>query len=84
MNSSRQFPIWGLLENSPRINIAYEQWVQFPSAEFSAMQQANGRLIAAAPALLDACKAFLQAIDSNEDRVAVELAIAAIAKAERS
>ena len=48
------------------------------------MQLANARLIAAAPDLLDACKAFLQAIDSNEDRVAVELAIAAIAKAERS
>lgn len=34
--------------------LCYEEWVQFPSTDWEAMQMANARLIAAAPMMLDA------------------------------
>ncbi len=40
-------------------SLAYERWVQFPSDNWKEMQEANARLITAAPDLLDACKAAL-------------------------
>lgn len=46
--------IWAML--------SYEEWVQFPSADWHAMQMANARLIAAAPDLLRLLKAATQYI----------------------
>lgn len=38
----------------PRFQIAFERWVQFPKREWDEMQEANARLMAAAPDLLHA------------------------------
>lgn len=40
-------------------SLAYETWLQFPPAEWDAMQLANAKLISAAPELLDACERAL-------------------------
>lgn len=52
--------------------------VEWPSAEV----KANARLIAAAPELLEACKAYVNAGTDKEDWAAMQLAVKAIAKAE--
>lgn len=41
-----------LADGSVQMCIAYESYRQFPSEDFKAMQQANGRLIAKAPEML--------------------------------
>lgn len=46
--------------------LCYEEWVQFPSAEWGAMQAANARLIAAAPDLLTACEAALERLAHSQ------------------
>jgi hypothetical protein len=57
-------------------------------SELSAEEQANARLIAAAPDLLDACKRLLEVepprLTTGEERETFRLALAAIAKAEGS
>ena len=55
---SEDFPIFKMF--------AYEQWVQFPSEQFTAMQHANARLIAAAPDLLKACHQAIAALKGRE------------------
>lgn len=62
---SKDFPIYGFhAAPAPKVQIAYETWVQFPSEEWAQMQEANARLIAAAPELLNAVQAF---IDYDKD-----------------
>jgi hypothetical protein len=61
------------------MNIAYELWTQFPRAEWDAMQEANARLIAAAPDLLTALKNYVDGCSLEVN--AAEVARAAIAKA---
>lgn len=52
---SKDFPIIGVDSlPAPKVQIAYEQWVQFPSNEWNEMQAANVKLMAAAPDLLAA------------------------------
>jgi hypothetical protein len=67
------------------MNIAYELWTQFPRAEWDAMQEANARLIAAAPDLLETLEAVTDALAGHElnngDVSAINKARAAIAKA---
>lgn len=46
---------------APRFQISYERWVQFPKRDWDEMQQANARLIAAAPDLLDALRTVVAA-----------------------
>lgn len=66
---SKDFPIYASGDlPAPKVQIAYGQWVQFPSDEWDAMQIANGALMAAAPDLL----AALQEVSrlDNADRIA--------------
>jgi hypothetical protein len=46
--------VYHLGNDACTMTIAYELWTQFPRAEWDAMQEANARLIAAAPDLLEA------------------------------
>lgn len=54
-----------------------------PDDAYRLEQSANARLIAAAPDLLAALKAWLDAGNDAEDQVAVSMAMAAVAKAEQ-
>lgn len=63
----------------PKVQIAYETWVQFPSGEWDAMQKANIRLMAAAPDLLEALQEVVAISDRKHD--AWDKAKVAIAKA---
>lgn len=51
------------------VHIAYEDWRQFPSVDFDAMQKANARLIAAAPALLEQLEEALEFLAGYEDTI---------------
>jgi len=63
--------------------ICYEDWRQFPSLDWNEMQAANARLIAAAPDLLEACKAMLGHVGGSVDFCdAMAMIRAAISKAE--
>ena len=54
-------------ENQLVALLSYEEWVQFPSVQWNGMQEANGKLMAAAPDLLDSCdKALTCLINSND------------------
>jgi hypothetical protein len=72
-------PIYHLGNDACTMNIAYELWTQFPRAEWDAMQEANARLIAAAPELLEALQALLA--ESVYESMATATARAAITKA---
>lgn len=50
----------------PKFQIAYERWVQFPKYEWREMQEANGRLMAAAPDLLLAAQEAMRLIEQLE------------------
>ena len=50
--------LWGLL--------CYESYVQFPSDNWEKMQEANIRLITAAPDLLEACKGLMGILTSKQ------------------
>ena len=86
---SRDCPIYHLGNDACTMNIAYELWTQFPRAEWDAMQEANARLIAAAPELLEALQDLFGADmehvlmgDGKDDQIeAIAKARAAIAKA---
>ena len=73
-NFTKEGELWGLL--------CYEQYVQFPSKAWEGMQEANVRLITAAPDLLAACKALMNAKTASERSKAVDIGRAAIKKAE--
>ncbi len=75
-NFTKEGELWGLL--------CYEQYVQFPSKAWEGMQEANVRLITAAPELLVACKEFVRKVECGEARSKRSYAQmkAAIAKAE--
>lgn len=45
--------------------IAYETWLQFPEKRWNEMQEANARLMAAAPDLLEACKNTLEYFETT-------------------
>lgn len=49
-----------------QVQIAYERWVQFEPNGWHEMQEANAKLIAAAPELLAACKAALEFADESD------------------
>lgn len=81
---SADFPIAGNKTlPTPKIQIAYETWVQFPSGEWETMQKANMRLMAAAPDLLDALEKMLDLYSAFDGPVGptVIMARAAIEKA---
>jgi hypothetical protein len=66
--------------------IAYEEWIQFPGKNWEVMQLANGKLMAAAPDLLEACTAARTYILDHGDDATMAPIIqqleAAIAKAQ--
>lgn len=79
---SNDCPVYHLGTDSTGLSIAYELWTQFPRAEWDAMQQANARLIAAAPELLDALvDVMFQHVPFSNKADYAERARAAIAKA---
>lgn len=67
-------------------HIAYEEWVQFEDDRWREMQQANGKLITAAPDLLEACKKIVKRFKGANGRrldyLAYRGCLAAVAKAE--
>lgn len=79
-------PIYHLGNDACTMSLAYELWTQFPRAEWDAMQEANARLIAAAPELLDSLRALTHSLDPDhfehdDQREAFKQAVAAITKA---
>lgn len=64
---------------APKFQIFYECWVQFPKRDWEEMQEANGRLVSAAPELLAALQGVLRVADRQTDEFYA--ARAAIAKA---
>lgn len=81
------------LRKQTTVQIADEQWVQFSTNEWDEMQEANARLISAAPELLEACKSVLavgeclEKPDDENQRIylgkrTIEKLRAAISKAE--
>ncbi len=77
---SHDCPIYHFGNDACTMNIAYELWTQFPRAEWDAMQEANARLIAAAPDLLEFAKEWLDRQGTDENYMVMK-ARAAIAKA---
>lgn len=62
---SKDFPIIGVDSlPAPKVQIAYEQWVQFPSNEWNEMQAANVKLMAASPELLASLQAAVAMLDA--------------------
>lgn len=55
-----------LLPDSPKFTIAYERWVQFTRKDWDEMQEANARLIAAAPDLLEALSLVMGLWDNDQ------------------
>lgn len=81
---SKDFPLIGSESlPAPKVQIAYETWVQFPSDQWNAMQKANMYLIAAAPDLLAALQYIERGLSAAHPEGCAELnkARAAIAKA---
>ena len=90
-SSSNGWEIRGLLGSAPvrrnMVEFTYasdkpillfvEPWHQFPNAEWSAMQEANARLISVAPELLE----FAEEVRRSGDTRLASMAIAVIAKA---
>lgn len=62
---SKDCTIYHIAQDAPQVQIAYELWTQFPRTEWDEMQQANGRLMAAAPELLDTIS---KRVDNAEQR----------------
>lgn len=60
--------------------IAAPEWDH--SRDFHEQNAANARLISAAPDLLAACRKIVDAVEDGDEMAAVEMARAAIAKAE--
>ena len=56
--------LYTLRKNHP-VTLADARWVQFSGKEWDAMQEANANLIAAAPELLEACEAYLRAMEKH-------------------
>lgn len=74
-------PIWNV--DYKRFTISYDVWIQFKPQEWADMQNANGRLIAAAPDLLSACRAALAELDARgASMVLLDQLTAAIDRAE--
>lgn len=65
-SSSNDVPVYHINEDTPKIQIAYELWTQFPRQEWDSMQRANGLLMAAAPDLLAALEAITDLYDTDE------------------
>lgn len=63
------------------IGIADERWVQFEPKGWHEMQEANARLIAAAPELLEACERALEALELEYGEGSADYLTAAIRKA---
>lgn len=82
---SHDCPIYHTASDSVGLSIAYELWTQFPRAEWEAMQQANARLISAAPELLEALRNLLDGMEASGgwrgDEELFNAGMAAVAKA---
>lgn len=78
---SKDCPVWHVSNDYVGMCISYELWTQFPRKEWDSMQVANGRLIAAAPELLQALKEAVEIIE-GEFPGTWQVGRAAIAKAE--
>ncbi len=79
-DGSAAFQIW-VLTSPQSILISCERWVQFETKSWEEMQEANARLIAASPDLLEACKAIIDHPLVHATDPAAILARNAIAKA---
>lgn len=56
-----------ILDRSERwLTMGIQPWVQFPPLEWTEMQEANAKLIAAAPDLLEACIRAAEQITNHE------------------
>lgn len=87
-DGTQEFMLW-TLRQSITIQIADERWVQFETGPWKEMQEANAKLIAAAPDLLGALKFILafyepgqRHLDTEAWKVAEASARAAVAAAE--
>lgn len=85
---SHDCPVYHVSSDACSLQLAYELWTQFPREEWDAMQQANARLMAAAPELLAALErahmaliGYLPAHRNAVTDAAINAASAAIAKA---
>jgi hypothetical protein len=58
--------IFDTFNHPPKFMVAYERWVQFPQREWNEMQEANARLIAAAPDLLRVAELLVSWLDEEE------------------